>query len=57
MAFSPQSKAVHRSQLRLPAELANWLRHQAGDKFHSLNAEIVQRLRQSQAQEQKEAQR
>ena len=47
-------REIHRSQVRLPTELATWLRSQADDNFRSMNAEIVQRLKQSRAQQTKD---
>lgn len=42
--------------VRMPDELRIWLKHQCIDNRRSLNAEIVQRLEQSQRQQlQKEA--
>lgn len=37
--------------LRMPPELQKWLKHQAVDNGHSLTAEIVVRLEESQRQQ------
>lgn len=37
--------------LRLPVDLQKWLKHQAVDNGHSLTAEIVLRLQDSQRQQ------
>ena len=42
------------SPVRLPPELKDWLKHKAIDNRRSYNSEIVQRLEESRAREQKE---
>lgn len=37
--------------LRLPRDLALWVKHQAVDNYRSFNGEVVHRLEQSRAQQ------
>lgn len=42
----------HRSQIRIPADLADYLKAKARENSRSLNSEIAHRLKQSRAVEQ-----
>lgn len=45
-------KAVTRTQVRIPEDISEWLKHKAKDQYRSMNAEIVKIL-----QERKEAEK
>lgn len=50
MANQERDDGQHRMQLRMPDELAKFLKHQAIDNHRSLNSEVVHRLEQTMRQ-------
>ena len=54
MELKPNDPADHKLQLRIPAELAIWLKAQAADNCRSLNGEVLARLKESKKRDEQE---
>lgn len=52
----PEAPKDHRSQVRMPAELARFIKHKAIDNSRTFNSEVVHRLKQSRQQEEEQRQ-